>query len=441
MDEHTKQELMDVLMETAKPEPIIPAEQSQINNMYSHKEVIGALVSYVAAWLYIQACCSYSGLYEIYLVAFGIAFTAGGLFYFREHIRQKEHWIWLSCMWVTLICECFGRNQVWGGYVWLFIHCFAIYWILCLSEHLMEGRSGAYILFDAVHGAISYPLKHFFEFLRTRVLWWGVRQIRPKKEKNFTGGGYVVFAVCAAVVLFFIAGKLLVQADANFGSFLDKFRFELEVENFSDYLFRFVLSIPVGAYLFGLVAGTAREDTEKLAKQKDGIQGFLAELKKVPNGLWTGLTACFVVFYLLFFGVQGSYLFGAFARNLPEGFTVAEYARQGFFELCGIMALNFCLLWLVCYSSISPVREKKSSKIMCTVLLAESILFAVTAMSKLILYIDCFGFTPLRLQSFWGVTVLMAGCMCSLVSLWTKKRTAGIWVIFTGVTLALLHLY
>ena len=77
---------------------------------------------------------------------------------------------------------------------------------------------------------------------------------------------------------------------------------------------------------------------------------------------------------------------------------------------------------------------------MCTVLLAQSILLAVTALSKLALYIACFGFTPLRLQSSWLVCVLLAGCAAWLVSLWTARRTCRAWLLFSGVTLALLCL-
>ena len=40
-----------------------------------------------------------------------------------------------------------------------------------------------------------------------------------------------------------------------------------------------------------------------------------------------------------------------------------------------------------------PVSERKVSLALCVTLLAESILFAVIALSKLALYIDCFGFT------------------------------------------------
>ena len=73
-------------------------------------------------------------------------------------------------------------------------------------------------------------------------------------------------------------------------------------------------------------------------------------------------------------------------------------------------------------------------------ILAESLLLAVTAGSKLWLYIDCFGFTPLRLQSAWLIGVLSAGVLAALWSLWTNRRSVRAWAIFSGVSLALLHL-
>ena len=131
-------------------------------------------------------------------------------------------------------------------------------------------------------------------------------------------------------------------------------------------------------------------------------------------------------------------MFGAFTRTLPVDFTVAEYARQGFFELCRVMALNFVLLWLVTRMSKPPVSERKVSLALCVTLLAESILFAVIALSKLALYIDCFGFTPLRLQSTWLALVLLAGCAAALYSLITGRRSCRAWMIFGAVTLSAL---
>lgn len=440
MDEK-KQELI-IALKVSENEPEKTEERESAPFRSNRKELIAALVSYVAGWYYSDAITSvFDGTY-VYLLVFAGIFSLGTLiFYWKQ--QKKEHWIWLGCLWLCLICQAVGRNQVWGSnYLLLFIHGYGIYWVLTISGRLIEGESGSFLVVDAINGLIVFPLKHLFCFLRTRVLIWGLRQIRPRNAPKITGLGYILTAGVIAVLMFIGAGSLLISADANFGALLRKLIPEISLGGLTRHLPRFILiSLPTGAYIYGLVVGAGREKRETLEAEKKEVTSFLTSLQKVPSGVWTVLMGAFVVFYLLFFGVQGSYLFGAFARNLPEGFTVAEYARQGFFELCGIMALNFALLWLVLYSSVRPVREKRSAKLMSTALLVESILFAVTAMSKLILYIDCFGFTPLRLQSFWGVTVLMAGGICCLVSLWSSKKTWKYWIWFTGISLALLHLY
>ena len=145
--------------------------------------------------------------------------------------------------------------------------------------------------------------------------------------------------------------------------------------------------------------------------------------------------------YFLFFAVQSSYLFGAFTRTLPEDFTVAQYAREGFFELCRVMAINFSLLYLVSRSSAKPIREDKVQRITATLLIIAGMIFAVIAMSKLVLYIMCFGFTPKRLQSSWLVLLLFVGCAACLYSLWTGKKSFKYWMMYGAVSLALLHLY
>ena len=67
------------------------------------------------------------------------------------------------------------------------------------------------------------------------------------------------------------------------------------------------------------------------------------------------------------------------------------------------------------------------------------LLLAVTAGSKLWLYIDCFGFTPLRLQSAWLICSLAFGCIAAIWSIVRKKETFRAWAIFSAATLTALH--
>ena len=420
------------------PAPPFPACTPSEPFRSNRSELLAALFSYVVGYLYMKGVFQAN---SVFYLLFAAAFTAFALVFFRDRIRSAEHWVWLGCMWLCLLCEFCGRNQVWEDKFNLFAHAYAIYWILSLSGRLIDGKSSAFLPMDALNGAVLIPFSHFFTFFRTRVLGWGIRRLRG--EKTFRPAGFVsaLLAIAVAAVLFFSAGNLLSQADANFGAFLSDLLPVIDGEWMVDLFFILLLSIPVGAYLNGLVVGSGRVTDESLSAKKNGILSAISRLRHVSNAVWTVLLCAFAVLYLVFFGFQGSYFFGAFSRTLPETFTVAEYARQGFFELCRILALNFALLWLVYASSTKPVRDYLPGKLLCSVLLAESILFAVTALSKLLLYIDCFGFTPLRLQSFWLICVLMLGCILSLISLLTQKKTIRIWIYFTGISLALLHLY
>ena len=62
----------------------------------------------------------------------------------------------------------------------------------------------------------------------------------------------------------------------------------------------------------------------------------------------------------LFSGIQ---IFGLFLgkMQLPEGYTYAQYAREGFFQLLAVSILNLILV-LVC---LSFFRESKVLKVIC----------------------------------------------------------------------------
>ena len=202
-----------------------------------------------------------------------------------------------------------------------------------------------------------------------------------------------------------------------------------------------LLSLPVGAYVFGLIAGLGRQDTERLLARGALAKQQITRLRQVPSAVWLAVLGIFSVMYLVFFFLQARYLFGAFTRTLPDGFTVAEYARQGFFELCRVMAINFVLFWLVTKTGTPDSRTQKALFVMSILLLIESMIFAVIALSKLGLYISCFGFTPKRLESSWLACVLLCGCVCALYSHVTHRKSFRIWMIIGAASLAVLSLY
>ena len=420
----------------------------------SRREILAAAATYALAWCYLYRSNLFLGgaltsdwayrsaapmALRIGSLVFVLGFVVLAELLHRETPRPRESWIWLACLGLITVGVFLGRRQVWEDYPPFFLHLAAVWWLLSRSGRLAEGVSGHLLPLDALRGFVLFPCKHFY--LRIRTLFFALgRPFRARRHVRAATVLWSALALLLAALLFFKAAGLLMDADAGFRSLLSDaaewFRFDWNGE----WLPKLLLSLPVGQYLFGLIAGTGREDPERLRERSEALCAGLERLRRVPNAVWTGLTGAFCLLYLVFFAIQGRYLFGAFTRTLPEGFIVSEYARQGFFELCRVMAVNFALLWLVTRSSRRPVRENRSARLLCLILLGESLLFAVVAFSKLALYIDCFGFTPLRLQSSWLVCVLFAGCLAAGRTLLTGKRSLRAWLVFSAVTLSLLCL-
>lgn len=415
------------------PEAGLPATPPKPPFTASYREFWAALAMYVLAWIW------FSLAEPAWLLVIVVCFVGLTELLHWETPRPRESWIWLGCMLILTAAVVFQRCRAWEGpgLPIFFLHIFAVWWLLSRSGRLAEGQSGHLLPLDALNGFIVYPFRHFF--LRIRCIWSKLhRRSRTEKRVNPDVILWSVIAVIAALALFAKAVQLLSDADDGFGALLKDFA---GLFSFEFNWLRLFLSLPVGAYLFGLIAGTGRESAEAVRAQGRRLTHWLGTIRHVPSPLFAGLMAAFGLLYLAFFILQGRYLFGAFTRTLPEGFVVAEYARQGFFELCRVMAVNFLLLWIAARLAQQPLRERRLLRALSAVLLAESLLFAVVAASKLGLYIDCFGFTPLRLQSFWLVTVLAAGCVCSLITLFTGKKSFRAWMVFGAASLCLLCLY
>ena len=438
-------------MRTDLNPPLPPAASPKKRFSASWQELTAAFATYVLAWWYLwSSMLFFGGLGEngsaIWTLVFTLCFVALAELLHRRTPRPRESWIWLGCLGAILLSLMLWPDldkldsHVWDPYLRsFFLHLAAVWWLLSRSGRLAEGESGHLLPLDGLQGFILFPFKHFY--LRIRAVFSLLS--RPFRDRKRPRGATLLWsglALLAALLLFVKAAGLLMDADKGFDRLMGRIGNLLSFDWNGRLFWRFLLSLPVGQYLFGLLAGTGREEPETLRARGAALCRWVESLRKVPNLVWTLLAGAFCLLYLLFFTVQSRYLFGAFTRTLPEGFIVSEYARQGFFELCKVMTVNLALLWLVSRMSRTPVRENRPTLILCLILLAESLLFAVVAFSKLALYIDCFGFTPLRLQSSWLVCVLFAGCLAFGWNLLTGKKSMRAWMVFSAVTLSALCL-
>ena len=223
-----------------------------------------------------------------------------------------------------------------------------------------SGRESGHLLpLDALFGLIVFPFKHLF--LRIRTVSFALTHRKTGEDKHPAAWAAMAVGALLALGLLALAVRELSGADAAFDAWTQKllgvFQWRLNEQT----LWNVLLSLPVGAYLFGLIAGTGREKIEAVRARGERVNAALGSLRKVPVAVWTAALGVFAALYLAFFSLQAGYLFGAFVKMIPDGYTIAEYARQGFFSLCRVMAVNFALLWLVTRACVKPVRQEKDA--------------------------------------------------------------------------------
>ncbi len=301
----------------------------------------------------------------------------------------------------------------------------AAYWTLTASGRLLEeGKTSSWIFFDLWNAGVFVPFSNFG--CQLRVLLEGGRsgtgtgEIKgevPEEKAGAAGTGsrlrYAAGIGCGLLLVIpvlMIVLPLLSSADARFEAILGNLGIYLS-EHFLVTLIRILFSLPVSAYLFGLVYGSIKgRYTDRIDREKVMAAGEKARL--LPDAAFYTALGILCLVYVIFIWLQAEYLFSAFAGIRPEGFTYAEYARRGFFELCAISFFN--LFFLLCASLFSEhrMKENKGLCILNMILSVLTLLLIATAMSKLAMYIDVYGLTVNRIlpQTFmiWMTVVYAA---------------------------------
>jgi len=219
-----------------------------------------------------------------------------------------------------------------------------------------------------------------------------------------------------ALPLLIVFSLLLAAADPVFGAKIFGVFDWFEFDQFGEYLFRssYILAIAyllLGVYFFGLVKS---RDLHKQTEEESQQGNFLGMTE--ASMILGAVNLLFLSFVL----VQFAYFFGGDQNITLEGFTYAEYARRGFFEMLAVAVISGFMFYVL--SRITERKEKKQRWIFTGLGLALVALVAIILISaylRLNLYEDAYGFT--RLRTFTHVFMIWTGAV--LVSLGVLEVT------------------
>lgn len=214
--------------------------------------------------------------------------------------------------------------------------------------------------------------------------WYSRNKMKSRNSKVL----YVVLGLVIALPIFMVVVPLLISADAVFRDMTERVLEHLRLGNILLALFMwafmFLASYCILSYL---CKKTIRQEV------KDGRRG--------EPMIAITIAALLTLLYLVFSVIQIVYLFMG-NMTLPSGYTYAEYAREGFFQLLAVSVLNliFVLVGLGCFRKSRVLKGILTVMSLCTY-----VMIASSAM-RMIIYIRWYYLTFLRIFVLWGLAVL-----------------------------------
>lgn len=222
---------------------------------------------------------------------------------------------------------------------------------------------------------------------------------RKEKGKSVMAK-YIWLGVAISVPLLIILTSLLVSADAVFRSLFGELFQNIRFPAHPFYAMFLLFAGFVGTYC--MLAYFASGQIDEAVREK----------KKWEPVVGITFLSIITVMYLIFSFIQVSYLFvGGF--RLPEGYTYASYAREGFFQLLFVCMINLGII-LIC---ISWFRQHMALKAVLTVFSCCTFVMIASSAMRMLLYIETYQLTFLRVLVLWAlalITVLLIGCIITI---------------------------
>lgn len=245
--------------------------------------------------------------------------------------------------------------------------------------------------------------------------------------KNGTGG-QVTRGILLALPVIIIFALLFASADLVFRKYANQvIHLSWSTETWLRLVIVTVLTLGfMGAFWY--VFGAERKPPKVTIQFKGSNFG------RIETGIFLGTVN---LLFLLFVSVQLTYLFGGQQNIVEQGFTYAEYARRGFFELIVVALISWLLVWTFNRSLIqsdSPARTL--ARRLSWLLILQVFVIMTSAFMRLVLYEQAYGFTTMRFYSHVFIMWLAVIFAALIVRLWSKWREETMTFVLLGSIIA-----
>jgi hypothetical protein len=314
-----------------------------------------------------------------------------------------------------------------------------LYALILLAITLLNGKWVHYRIRDVLMGLLLLIQSALIDPIRVLIKKKDTPDNLPGKEN---GEGWrkllpYLRGLIIAIPLLLVFGVLLASADLIFKTGLTNLFSWFTVENFADLIFRTIYICIMAYFLAGAYIHALTRTAEKkvLSPDKPFLSPFLGNLEAFTV---LGLVN---LLFLGFIFIQFRYFFAGETNITLEGFTYAEYARRGFFELVAVSIISLGLYYTL--NMVTRRIDHKIKRVFSTLgalLMLQVGCMLVSAFQRLSLYEAAYGFTTLRTIThvfmIWLGVLLVAAVLMEVFNQF-RRLALVLFLVLLGFTLSL----
>lgn len=336
----------------------------------------------------------------LFVIAYAVLFAAAAY-----HFRQVRN-AWALGLFVAAIAISSTKT--------LYTNDFSIFFAPAIS--------GVFLFLGSIFLTARRSISSRVEFLQMRalrsiMLWIDVLEnitahiFRPlfSAKKYSTHVIHVAFGLVIAVPLLTIFVLLFQSADPLFKEFISGL-FLFDITNIVEGLKRFGLFLLMFG-LFSTLLSVPFSKDHVIDEADTEVEKFNSVTVLTILSLLNGIFILFVIFQL-------KYLFGGDELVQSLGLTYSEIARKGFWELLTVLIIAFPVSAII-YRAYASDEHPQAIKLQQIIFIVLNAIVAISALRRMNLYQDAYGFTVSRLYAelfIYGAFVFLAILAVSIIS-------------------------
>lgn len=379
------------------PDPKTQTEEKQKRH-YSTPDIVFAWLSYFFGYLFCRVIPIFEntlGGFCFVLLIFAATFTILKI----KKIKISKMALIISASALVLSPAIIIANNDFLIYLaFCYIVASYCYFVFASFGNTLESGISDYIFMDYIKAIFIMPIYSITRIFEA--ISYGKAKNSMKQLLKILSG--LALAAIPTIVIF-----VLLSYDEGFISIFEKI-FDFDTETVFSHIASLIFAVPLGMYIFSLFTSSGENILSDKFTASDCNRTFFS-IRIMPQ--LTALTAALpiILVYIVYFVSQWQYYISGFTGVLPENFSYATYAREGFFQLCAVSFINLVvIIAIVLFTKRKGEKTSVLLKILTTVFCFFTLVLISTAIAKLAMYIDSYGLTQKRVYAMWFMALIAA---------------------------------